>query len=503
MGFDEGVAQGIQLALTKKQIDIQNQYLDLKRQEVDIQNKKIEAELSGAGYVKDDSGKWVPGELLKNKQRLEIEELKAKLETLELENNKSKTLWQHIAAQTTAEALAKSVEAGDPRYINALPEYIKNLFEFKKIRPFNPVDPNAEQYLRTIHKRILESPLVAKHLTLAGIDKEQIKDFNNFKNIAIQNAKTLNKLVGISEFSDGKEDVVLYPEIATIIGANRFVADNQFKHMIDAFKSLTDATSKTNHLSVYELKKRDIEAYQREIESWGKNKGLNGINPAALTPEQKGKVFDYMWIKGSKLDPQDKKIIESVNKMVSLADSASKLTPDQLGPIDKTLFDIKKYLGVDPDSAESALAYNLIKSTLRHALFGSALTEAEIRSFEEAFADLNQRPEVVFKGLANMYKQISGQLQSIIDTNDPYITIPLFGGKVSDINGIINRLNSLAKKYGVKAGAKAGKKPEPDNLVPIPRLEDIVKPPNVTPKTPPNTPTKTPDNSDRKNPFYR
>jgi hypothetical protein len=98
MGFDEGVAQGIQLALTKKQIDIQNQYLDLKRQEVDIQNKKIEAELSGAGYVKDDSGKWVPGELLKNKQRLEIEELKAKLETLELENNKSKTLWQHIAA---------------------------------------------------------------------------------------------------------------------------------------------------------------------------------------------------------------------------------------------------------------------------------------------------------------------------------------------------------------------------------------------------------------------
>jgi len=66
MGFGEGVAQGIQLALTKKQIDIQNQSLDLKRQEVDLQNKKIEAELLGAGYVKDNSGKWVPGEFTKN-----------------------------------------------------------------------------------------------------------------------------------------------------------------------------------------------------------------------------------------------------------------------------------------------------------------------------------------------------------------------------------------------------------------------------------------------------
>jgi hypothetical protein len=485
MGFGEGVAQGIQLALTKKQIDIQSQYLDLKRQEVDAQNKRIEAELLGAGYVKDDSGKWVPGELLKNKQQLEIEKINADLETLKLENNKYKTLWQHVAAQTTADALVKSVEAGDPRYINALPEYTKNLFEFKKIRPFNPVDPKAEQYLRTIHKRFLESPLVAEYLTQAGIDKEQIKDFNNFKDIAIQNAKTLNKLVGISEFLDGKEDVVLYPEIATIIGAKRFVADSQFNYMVDAFKSLTNATSKTYQPSVYELKKRDIEAYQREIESWGKNKGLNGIEPKALTPEQKGKVFDYMWTKGIKLDSQDKKIIESVNKMVSLADSASKLTPDQLGPIDKKVFDIKKYLGIDPDSAESVLAYNLIKSTLRHALFGSALTEAEIKSFEDAFANLNQRPEVIFKGLANMYKQIHGQLQSVIDTNDPYITIPLFGGMVSDINSIIDRLNNLAKKYGTKAGAK----PETPRLV----SPDAI---NV------NTPTDTPAESIKKNPFY-
>ena len=495
MGFGEGVAQGIQLALTKKQIDIQNQSLDLKRQEVDLQNKKIEAELLGAGYVKDNSGKWVPGEVLKNKQQLEIEKLNADLETLKLENNKYKTLWQHVAAQTTAEALAKSVEAGDPRYINALPEYTKNLFEFKKIRPFNPVDPKAEQYLRTIHKRFLESPLVAEYLTQAGIDKEKIKDFNNFKDIAIQNAKTLNKLVGISEFLDGKEDVVLYPEIATIIGAKRFVADSQFNYMVDAFKSLANATSKTYQPSVYELKKGDIEAYQREIESWGKDKGLNGINPKALTLKQKGEVFDYMWTKGIKLDPQDKKIIESVNKMVSLADSASKLTPDQLGPIDKKLFDIKKYLGVDPNSAESALAYNLIKSTLRHALFGSALTEAEIKSFEDAFADLNQRPEVVFKGLANMYKQIHGQLQSVIDTNDPYITIPLFGGKVSDISSVIDRLNSLAKKYGAKAGAKAGAEPKKPGLVPIPKLpplDTLIEPP-----------TGTPDNSKKKNPFYK
>lgn len=449
MAITEGVVRGIQLAQN-------HQELELKRKQIEEYNKYMEGILIKQGLTKDEQGNWIPSDYLQDKRNLEVEQLNERINQLKNENEKYKSIWNYVAAQTSADALIKTIQTGNPTYINVLPEFHKKLFNYKKISPLNPIAPNFSTQLNEIYSRLKNSPILQDYAKQAGF---KVESFEEFKNIAEQNPKVLNKLFGVAETLDGKETLVAYPETAVTIGAKRFVADDQFNNMVEAFKQLTASTSKTTQATkpVYELKKEDINKLQQEIASWGGENGLDGIEPKNLKPEQKAKVFDYMWTKGIKLDSYDKKLVENINKMVALADSATKLTSKNIGLIDKKLFDVKKYLGIDPDSAEAIQAYNLIKSTLRHALFGSQLTEAEIKSFNDAFADLKQSPGVVFTGLKNMYKQIASQLQAIVDTNDPYITTPLFGGKIDDVNNIIERLDGLAKNY-------TGKKPTPNEF---------------------------------------
>lgn len=158
------------------------------------------------------------------------------------------------------------------------------------------------------------------------------------------------------------------------------------------------------------------------------------------------KAYRYMVrmekLEGTQLSEADKKTITDVRSLLALGDPGSKLTSDQTGLLDSNLASAKKYVSDEVGGVEATSAFAAFRNSVRNALFGSALTEAEITSFNDAYGTLGQKAGPVLQQFKTSLEQVKAKLESTQGLMNPYSAQIRLGKDAQKMNEILAGLDA-------------------------------------------------------------
>lgn len=117
---------------------------------------------------------------------------------------------------------------------------------------------------------------------------------------------------------------------------------------------------------------------------------------------------------------KEKTELNNIRMLIAMGDPSKNLSENETGLYDSTFLTAKKYMSDNVEGVAATSAYAAFRNTVRHALFGSALTEAEIKSFKEAFGTLGQKLGPVLQQFKTALTQVQAKLQSIGRMKNPY-----------------------------------------------------------------------------------
>lgn len=154
---------------------------------------------------------------------------------------------------------------------------------------------------------------------------------------------------------------------------------------------------------------------------------------------------------GTKFSEEDKRQFRSVRQLMSLGQRAGeKLTPEETGIIDSTLKTLRSYISdTVTDGSKGAAAYESFRNVVRNALFGSALTSAEISAFNKAAGTLGQQQGPVLAKLAEQLRIVKSNLEGVAQLNNETLSHYYLGAdreKLDDIiQAIDERVNTISR----------------------------------------------------------
>lgn len=143
---------------------------------------------------------------------------------------------------------------------------------------------------------------------------------------------------------------------------------------------------------------------------------------------------------------QQKELL-SLNTLVTLSDEAGQLSSTQAGLWDKATNDISSYISENVGDKRAKASYGAFINEFRHNLFGSALTEGELKAFKDAYGSLQQKIGPVLSGLRAAMIQVKSKLKTISDLNDPAVIKFRTGKSISQINSSLEGLDKRIKFY--------------------------------------------------------
>lgn len=158
--------------------------------------------------------------------------------------------------------------------------------------------------------------------------------------------------------------------------------------------------------------------------------------------------------------------LHTIREVIAISNPILKLSPKDTGLFDRLLGNVKKYVYDSVDGIKAKSAYLVLRNSLRHALYGGALTEAEIRSYNEAQGSLGQKLGPVLAQFRINLLQVKSKLDSISRNGNPYITKFRLG--------IDNkRLESVMKSLDERIDFISGKIKTPDPSEPSDGRESL------------------------------
>lgn len=147
-------------------------------------------------------------------------------------------------------------------------------------------------------------------------------------------------------------------------------------------------------------------------------------------------------LEGTELSDADKKNITDIRALIALGDPAAKLTAGQTGLLDSNLKTVEKYLSDNVDGVAAKSAYAAFRNSVRNALFGSALTEHEIKAFNEAYGTLGQKLGPVLQTFETSLSQVQAKLDSTANLMNPLSAKVRLGADQTKIMAIRDALQA-------------------------------------------------------------
>lgn len=151
---------------------------------------------------------------------------------------------------------------------------------------------------------------------------------------------------------------------------------------------------------------------------------------------------------GISTDSSTRKQIAELKTAISLGAKGSKITEEEVGIIDNTVGNIKKYISNDK-SSETKAAYSQAMAGIRNALFGATLSAGEAASFNEAYGTLYQKVPAIRANLKVALEGLKEKLTNYADTGDEAVTHFRLGADSQKVDRIINNLDMLINQGGV------------------------------------------------------
>lgn len=155
---------------------------------------------------------------------------------------------------------------------------------------------------------------------------------------------------------------------------------------------------------------------------------------------------------GIKMSNEDKKVARQMRQLVGLGNRAGEaITPEETGLLDNLLSNVNSYISdTVTDGKKGVAAYESFRNVVRNALFGSALTGAEIEAFNKAAGTLSQQQGPVLSKFQEQLKIVRDNLQGVYNINDEHLSHYYLGADLEKVDGIIDaldqRINLLQKR---------------------------------------------------------
>ena len=150
---------------------------------------------------------------------------------------------------------------------------------------------------------------------------------------------------------------------------------------------------------------------------------------------------------GEQLTSQDKNKLDDIRALIALANPAGKITAEQTGLVDSLVGTAKKYVDEQGPNTVATSAYSAFRNSVRHAMYGSTLTEAEITSFNDAFGTKSQKLGPVLEQFVTSLQQVQSKLASVSANMNPVVAQYRLGmdqAKIADsISAIQERIDLL------------------------------------------------------------
>lgn len=165
-------------------------------------------------------------------------------------------------------------------------------------------------------------------------------------------------------------------------------------------------------------------------------------------------IQDIMRLGKMDFDVSARKQIGYIHDLTQLGDEASELTTEQTGLVDRLVRGVKNYVNEEgADDINVTAAYSAYRNTIRHALFGSVLTEGEIKSFNEQFGTLGQKAGPVLTQFKVGLEQVKSQLEGMMNLGDSYVSHFYLGKDEREITRIIDALDERIEAIGRYGGS--------------------------------------------------
>lgn len=167
-------------------------------------------------------------------------------------------------------------------------------------------------------------------------------------------------------------------------------------------------------------------------------------------------------LEGVKFSEADKKNLTDLKQLITLADPASKMGEDETGAYDSVFNSFKKYLSDDVGGVEATSAYNAIRGLARNVMYGSALTTAEIASYDNAYGKLGQKEGPAKAAFKTSLLQMRARIEALQNVGNPYSAKIRLGKSPEELDKIISALDErIAYLDGRKPVTKASAMAEP------------------------------------------
>lgn len=149
------------------------------------------------------------------------------------------------------------------------------------------------------------------------------------------------------------------------------------------------------------------------------------------------------------------KDIVEYKSIVDIASSVGEMSAEQTGAFDSFLFGAGKYTSDDTKGIVASSAYNTIRNELRHKLYGSALTQPEIDSFNKAFGTELQQLGPLLAYFKQNVGVIKSKLEAITSTvGNQHLMKYKTGASIEQTKTLMDNLEKLAA--GLQTNTPAG-----------------------------------------------
>ena len=210
-----------------------------------------------------------------------------------------------------------------------------------------------------------------------------------------------------------------------------------------------------------------MDEYDTQVKELDKNFNgdfLANYDPAA--PEEKNKAYQYIHrleqYGGVELKATDRKDLKDIGMLVALGNPGKQITKEETGIMDSLITDLRKYVS-DEGGSESVAAYATFRNSLRHALYGSALTDSEIAAFNEQFGTRRQQLAPLLRQMKIALTSVKGKLDTIANLNDPYVVKYRTGLNMDQLDSIISSLDQRVEYLNDLSSGKATSVMQPED----------------------------------------
>ncbi len=251
----------------------------------------------------------------------------------------------------------------------------------------------------------------------------------------------------------------------------------------DVYSELKDEKDRTNKRKQLD----EAKTVRSQIDELSGGDFLAKGAPDEVTRRKIGPLITELEaLTGKELSTEEKKTVRELRNLFQLAEKAGTgLKGEDVGFIDNTLKNVKKYFKDDATGVENTSAYSTFVNTLRNTYFGATLTPSEIEAFKSAAGSLKQQLGPVLAGLKTQMSTVQEQMKAIADFNDEHIAQYYLGTSLEQMDKVmgaiderINMFNELQDSEVIRASKPVEQTQPAAAATPAsrPSLDDIFGP---------------------------